>query len=151
MSTPLLSDKPAHSSTMEGAYEETAGEESDALAVALAVSRETGLIFGKQKSSHRPHIGKRKERSFTVSGTGTGSEDEALSEAEERSESSGRGRHPLGDPGASDPGDDDWLEDVDLCVKQVKAQAQLATDGPCLLTFSQACRYLAAQCYVRMP
>ena len=136
---------------MEGAYEETAGEESDALAVALAVSRETGLIFGKQKSSHRPHIGKRKERSFTVSGTGTGSEDEALSEAEERSESSGRGRHPLGDPGASDPGDDDWLEDVDLCVKQVKAQAQLATDGPCLLTFSQACRYLAAQCYVRMP
>ncbi|KDN52205.1 TPR-like protein [Tilletiaria anomala UBC 951] len=142
----------------------TVGEESDALEAALAGTRLSSLVLHRRQEASKQarRRNKRKDRSFTVSGTGTGSEDEGDASASYASMESANERSWMLQKGtaknlslktteaARDDEEEVWLEDVDRCVQEVKAQERPTAEGPCLISYSQPCRYLGAQCLVRL-
>jgi hypothetical protein len=77
--------------------------------------------------------GKRKERGFTVSGTGTGSESSGANDEEEEQRGSQRFK---------------WAEEQRETLADLRTEMP-PPDGPSLVTQSSVCRWLAAQCMVR--
>lgn len=132
--------------------------ESDALADALAGTRMSSALIERFSPARdrRTRRGKRKERSFTVSGTGSGSEisdsDDHPSEEDVKAQkySDEEAMHRVSQRSNSESDlDERWLADSTSCLQEIKAQERPEAEGPCLVSYSQACRYLTAQCLVR--
>lgn len=84
---------------------------------------------------------KRKERPFTISGTGTGSE--GTGESASLNEEVGAGQS-LGDQVMHA-----WKEEQRVAMEEVRESELLPPDSVSLVSISIPCKYLAAQCMVR--
>lgn len=97
------------------------------------------------------HLGrKRKDRNFTVSGTGTGSE----ANSGTGSTDSGGGEPPPGIGGAAGQPSEDvvkeaWKQEQRLALLEIRRGTPPSPDGVKLIDISSPARYLAAQCLVR--